>query len=173
MTASSRRMPTRAKNKPPRPRRGAPLTLAALAAILYAGTLAFPYVLDDDVITRGNRFVQQGLSGIPDILASNYLYGFDRSVDIAYRPVPLSSTALEVGLYGNRPSRHHLGNVLLYALLALTAWWTLWGLLGTEHPKVPWIATALFLVHPVHTEVVANIKGREELCAALFGLGSL
>ena len=175
MTAPPRRTPTRAKNKPPprRPFRAVPLALAALAVVLYAGTIAFPYVLDDDVITRGNRFVQQGLSGIPDIFASNYLYGFDRSVDIAYRPVPLASTTLEVGLYGNRPSRHHLGNVLLYALLALATWWTLRALVGSEHPDLPWMATALFLVHPVHTEVVANIKGREELFAALCGLASL
>jgi protein O-mannosyl-transferase len=150
-----------------------PLALAALAAMLYAGTIAFSYVLDDDVITRGNRFVQQGLSGIPDIFASNYLYGFDRSVDIAYRPIPLSSTAVEVGLYGNRPSPHHAGNLLWYALLVLVTWWALTALSGAAHPALPWMATLLFLVHPVHTEVVANIKGREELCAAFFGLASL
>jgi len=175
MTAPSRRTRTRPKNKPvARSRfRATPLGLAALAIVLYAGTIAFPYVLDDDVITRGNRFVQRGLSGIPDIFASNYLYGFDRSVDIAYRPVPLSSTALEVSLYGSQPSRHHLGNVLFYAMLALATWWTLRAMFGARHPELPWMATALFLVHPVHTEVVANIKGREELCAALFGLASL
>jgi Tfp pilus assembly protein PilF len=175
MTAPSRRTPTRVKNKPlPRSRfRATPLALVVLALVLYAGTIAFPYVLDDDVITRGHHYVEEGLSGISHIFATNYLYGFDHTVDLAYRPVPLSSTALEVALYGNRPSRHHLGNVLLYALLALVTWWSLRNLLGREHPELPWMATALFLVHPVHTEVVANIKGREELCAALFGLASL
>jgi len=175
MTRTSGRAPTRTKNKtsPPRSFSAFPLGLALLAVLLYIGTIGFPYVLDDDVITRGNRFVQEGLSGIPDIFASNYLYGFNRSVDLAYRPVPMSTTAFEVTLYGNRPSRHHLGNVLLYGILALVTWWTLSTLFGREHPQLPWMITALFLVHPLHTEVVANIKGREELCAAICGLLSL
>jgi len=175
MTATSRRATKRVKNTSgPRARfRAVPLALAAVAILLYAGTIVFPYVLDDDVITRRHRFVQEGLSGIPHIFATNYLYGFDHSVDLAYRPIPLSSTALEVALYGNKPSRHHLGNVLLYAGLALVTFWTLKTVLGGRHPELPWITTALFLVHPVHTEVVANIKGREELCAAFFGLLSL
>jgi protein O-mannosyl-transferase len=156
-----------------RARLGIPFLLAAFACLLYAGTLSYTYVLDDDVITRGHTYVQQGLRGLSHIFSTNYLYGFDRSVDLAYRPLPLASTALEVDLYGNQPSRHHLGNVLLYGLLAVGTWWTLRLLVGRQHPTLPWMATALFLAHPVHTEVVANIKGREELLAALFGIVSL
>ena len=34
---------------------------------------------------------------------------------------------------------------------------------------LPFIATLLFVVHPIHTEVVANIKSRDEiLCLLLF-----
>src|SRR5262249_33645579 len=101
MTKPSGRTPPRSKNKPsPRPSvRPAFRGLAALGVLLYAGTIGYQYVLDDDVITRANRFVQEGISGIPDIFSSNYLYGFNRSVDLAYRPIPVSSTAVEVGLY--------------------------------------------------------------------------
>ncbi|MFM7726571.1 MAG: hypothetical protein ACKO7B_07710, partial [Flavobacteriales bacterium] len=37
----------------------------------------------------------------------------------------------------------------------------------------PFLATLLFAVHPLHTEVVANIKSRDEILSFLFLLGSL
>ncbi|MEA3446609.1 MAG: glycosyltransferase family 39 protein, partial [Bacteroidota bacterium] len=36
--------------------------------------------------------------------------------------------------------------------------------------SIPFITTLLFLVHPIHTEVVANIKGRDEIFALLGSL---
>ena len=39
--------------------------------------------------------------------------------------------------------------------------------------SIPFIATLLFIVHPLHTEVVANIKGRDEILALLGELGTL
>jgi protein O-mannosyl-transferase len=38
---------------------------------------------------------------------------------------------------------------------------------------VPFLATALFAVHPLHVEVVANIKGRDEILALMGELGAL
>ena len=35
------------------------------------------------------------------------------------------------------------------------------------------IAAMIFIAHPIHTEAVANIKGRDELMAMLFSLGAL
>ena len=50
-------------------------------------------------------------------------------------------------------------------------------LLFTEKNKwylgIPFIATLLFLVHPLHTEVVANIKSRDEILVLLFALTAL
>jgi len=34
---------------------------------------------------------------------------------------------------------------------------------------LPFIAALLFAVHPVHTEIVANIKGRDEILVSLLG----
>jgi hypothetical protein len=36
-----------------------------------------------------------------------------------------------------------------------------------------WFAALLFVVHPLHVEVVANIKGRDEILALCFGLAGL
>lgn len=37
----------------------------------------------------------------------------------------------------------------------------------------PILVTLLFIVHPIHTEVVNNLKSRDELLSFLFGLSSL
>jgi hypothetical protein len=42
-----------------------------------------------------------------------------------------------------------------------------------EEPLAALAATILFIVHPVHTEVVANIKGRDEILSLLFLLLTL
>jgi len=38
---------------------------------------------------------------------------------------------------------------------------------------VPFIATLLYTLHPLHTEVVANVKGRDEILAMFFSIATL
>ena len=59
----------------------------------------------------------------------------------------------------------HAANIALYAALALV----LHAVLARRvPPAVAWIATVLFVAHPVHTEAVASAVGITELLAALF-----
>lgn len=39
--------------------------------------------------------------------------------------------------------------------------------------SIPFLTTILFLVHPLHTEVIANIKGRDEILVFLFSMFTL
>ena len=73
----------------------------------------------------------------------------------------------------------HLINVLLFGL---TGWlmvhllFLLFSSAATPESSAIWMAGAaglLFMVHPVHTEVVANIKGRDEIVALLGSLAAL
>lgn len=68
---------------------------------------------------------------------------------------------------GERPAGYHLVNILLHA--ANVAW--LFYLLRRYRVAVGLasLAAALFAVHPVHTEAVANIVGRAELLGMFFG----
>jgi tetratricopeptide (TPR) repeat protein len=76
----------------------------------------------------------------------------------------------------------HLVNVLLYGLTGVVLFWLLLRLLSggknTSDSKgyaaiVALAATLIFVVHPLHTEVVANIKGRDELLSLLGSLAAL
>lgn len=72
----------------------------------------------------------------------------------------------------------HLLNVLLYTLTCLVLLAVLDQLFKYDQSKkwylsIPFITTIIFLVHPIHTEVVANIKGRDEILSLLGALISM
>lgn len=72
----------------------------------------------------------------------------------------------------NLPFISHLFNLLLYILLCVLVYQTLKIILKRwDHEKwylaIPFLATLLFAVHPIHTEAVANIKGRDEIMSML------
>jgi tetratricopeptide (TPR) repeat protein len=69
----------------------------------------------------------------------------------------------------------HLVNVLLYALTGVLLLSVLTKILPEDHRQkwflsLPFVAALLFIAHPVHTEVVANIKGRDEILSLLGAL---
>lgn len=69
----------------------------------------------------------------------------------------------------------HFMNVFFYALTALILFRILENLLKRFNTQpwylsLPFIATFLFVVHPIHTEVVANIKGLDEILSLLGSL---
>ncbi len=158
--------------------------LIFLAAVtLYWPTLSFGYVLDDTIVIAENRFVQQGWEGLWKIFTTESFTGFlgeqkNLVAGARYRPLSLATFAVEYANYGLNPANSHFINSILYGLTALL----LFRLLFLFFPKdkqrkwywsVPFIASLLFVFHPIHTEVVANIKGRDEILALLFSLATL
>lgn len=84
--------------------------------------------------------------------------------------------AIEVELFGQNPHLSHFINVLLFAILCLILYVVLSKLLLKKFPAnswqlhIPFLTTLLYLAHPIHTEVVANIKGRDEIMSLLGSL---
>jgi hypothetical protein len=148
----------------------ATLVLVASVFALYGNTVGHDYSADDPMFTLQNRFVQHGLAGLPDIFAQGSMVGFDDTVIGPYRPMLLLSFMLEIALWGNNPHAHHGFNVLLYALLAVLLYRLLRQMLGEQPPLPALLIALLFVCHPVHTEVVASIKSRDEILAWLFGI---
>ncbi|MCH8332248.1 MAG: tetratricopeptide repeat protein, partial [Bacteroidetes bacterium] len=151
--------------------------IGAIGFLLYANTLSHEYALDDKAIITKNRITQKGFAGIPELLSTPYWYGLNKKQEGVYRPLSPITFAIEIGLWGEKPGLSHLVNILLYIICGLLLYHCL--LLLFEYPRKEWFAmlvTTLFLVHPIHTEVVANIKGRDEILAFLlliFALYSL
>lgn len=159
-------------------------TVLLVPWLLYANVLIgdYGYALDDAIVITDNTFTQQGWAGIDDIFTHETFAGFfgtDKNLVAGdrYRPLSVATFAIEVELFGLAPGISHFLNVLFYALtggMLLLLLHRLTGLRWRQwQPVLPWVATMLFLVHPLHTEVVANIKGRDELFSLLFGLAAL
>lgn len=161
----------------------AALLLFILPFVLYGSTATFDYVLDDKIVLTENQFVAKGFAGVSDIFKTESFTGFlgeqqDLVVGARYRPLSIVSFAIEYELWGQNPALSHLINVLLYALCSLLIFRTLY-LLVPEKKDAPWFkgvsfaAALLFVLHPVHSEVVANIKGRDEILAVLLSIATL
>jgi tetratricopeptide (TPR) repeat protein len=137
------------------------------AFILYANTLNHQFALDDYSLIHTHSHVQNGIEGIDEILTSNYRNGNGGFNDGLYRPLSLVTFALEKEWWNSNPSIGHLINVLLYALASLFLYRSIRQLFSKESEAIPLLITLLFVSHPIHTEVVANIKGRDEIMAYL------
>lgn len=148
--------------------------LLLLAAFIISGnTLKHGYVLDDDVVYLQNQFVQKGFAGIGDILSNGFLTGFNGSTDQSYRPLVLINFAIEKAIFGNNPAVGHFVNVLLYALCGFLVFLLAQQMFPRWSPLAHLSAALIFLAHPVHTEVIANIKGRDDILHFVFAIGAL
>ena len=138
-----------------------------VAFVLYSNTIGHFYVLDDYPAILNNQYVQMGVSGIPKLLSAEFWH-FDNVQLGYYRPLSLISFAVERTLFDNNPHAGHFINALLYGFCGLVLFRFLSTVFKQQHPWLPHLSTLLFLIHPIHTEVVANIKSRDELLASLF-----
>ncbi|MDY0025420.1 MAG: tetratricopeptide repeat protein [Lentimicrobium sp.] len=152
------------------------LLIVAFAFVLYGNTIGNRYALDDTYITAGNPLVSQGLSALPTIFSSSYIVinaeeGGQHK--FGYRPIAKATYAIEAQFFGNNPHVSHFINVLLYALTGLLLFKLLRRLLKTFPVLFILTTVLIFMAHPLHTEVVASLKNREELLSFLFGLLAL
>lgn len=143
--------------------------------LLYGNTLWHGYAFDDYLFVVGNEHLDEGLSGIAYFFKN--IYVADESINQIYRPVVFSSYVVERTLFGKSPFVLHFFNVFWYGVLCCVLWQVLCLLMdGWGGGRVlAMLSVVLFIAHPVHTEVVANIKSRDEiysllgcLCSAFF-----
>jgi hypothetical protein len=62
----------------------------------------------------------------------------------------------------------HFVNVALFLLSMVVLLHLLRNYFFKENPDLAFLTTLLFLIHPIHTEVIANVKSRDEIMSFLF-----
>lgn len=116
-----------------------------------------------------------------------------------YRPLSVATFALELQLFGEvvkdkqtkepildkdgdvnykgSPHLSHAINVLLYAILCMVLYLMLLQMFNPEQDKnnlkgyfIAFAGALLYATHPIHTEAIANIKGRDEIMVTLGGV---
>lgn len=142
--------------------------------LLYGQSLSNGYNIDDDYVCENHQLVQQGIKGIPEIFASRY--NNSNGVMFGYRPVTIAVYAIEYQIFGKSPAVGHFFNIIYYIIVCIILFFFLRNLLKTKFtstiPVLPIVATAIFMTHAIHTEVVLSLKNREEILCLIFCLSS-
>ena len=149
------------------------LLLGIIAFLVYANTLQNGFAYDDLSAITKNTIVAKGISGIPEILSTPYRHGYWIVPNDTYRPLSLVLFATEYQFFGKNPAPGHFVNILLYAVCVILLFSFFNALLEQKKTSVAFVAALLFALHPIHTEVVANIKSCDELLCFLFAFLSL
>ncbi len=161
------------------------LLVFVFAIVVFANSLGNDYAQDDAIVITDNMFVKQGVKGIPGILQYDTFYGFFKKEGKAklvaggrYRPFSLITFALENQFFGLNPFVGHLINIILFGIIGVLLFRFVDFLVKDSKVDFlklyfPFIVSLLFVAHPIHTEVVDNIKGRDEIFSLLFSLGAL
>jgi hypothetical protein len=137
------------------------LTLAAAGSSLGNG-----FAYDDVPMVLENARVHAG-SPWWSYLGQGY---WPSGNGLAYRPATVWLFSVQWSLGGGAPGVFHLVSLMLYFGTTVT----LFLVAGRLMPLwAAWLAAALFTVHPVHVEAVANIVGQAELQAGLATLLAL
>lgn len=153
--------------------------------------------MDDDLVTSTPDFVhknvEKGFAGIVPIFKSRYATNATQNYE--YRPVTTASFAIQYALsadadleaaarqnptaiesliyWQKQASTSHFISVMLYILCCFLVFIFVYKIIPEHNLFVALVTTVLFLIHPIHTEVVDNIKCRDELFVMLFGMSSL
>ena len=162
------------------------ILIFVLAIGLYANTLGHDYAQDDAIVIYDNMFTQEGFAGISGIFTKDTFFGFFKEEGKAnlvaggrYRPFTQLMFAIEWQLFGRSPWVGHLMNILLYGLLGIVLYNLLQLLLIGPNKQgkrekglslLIFLTCLFFIAHPIHTEAVANIKGRDEIMTMMGAL---
>jgi len=143
------------------------LTLVVFA--LYFKTLNMDYIYFDDTsfIVENNPFN----NNIKNIFTSFNIGLFPNTNNVYYRPIFLVDMILETQLFGTHPQGYHLTNILFHLFSVLLLFKFLCKL------KIPepdaFILSLLFAVHPVLSQALAWIPGRNDMLLMIFILSGL
>ena len=163
--------------------------------IIYSNTLSFDYALDDAIVITENEYTQKGIAGIGEIFANDTFRGFFKEEGKAnlvtggrYRPLTQAMFAIEKSIFGKDTDVKkgeddgyamwgHLFNILWYAATCCMIYLLFLRIFKNEKANgfgyfIALATALLFAAHPVHTECVANIKGRDEIIALLGSLAT-
>lgn len=148
---------------------------AALAACVLAAVLAHGlgmrngFVWDDQYYVVQNRGIRSWRH-LPEHFHSPDLYMGQLNTQI-WRPLRNVSYTLDYTFWKLNPLGYHLSNLILHGLNACLLLLLIRRLTGRITPAA--VGALVFAVHPVLTETVAWIKGRDDLLALAFFLGGL
>ena len=144
------------------------LILILLPLVVYFKTISFDFTkLDDHIFIQENQSYN---SNPANIIKSFHRGLFSNGDDVFYRPVLLTDFILESQLFGTNPKGFHFTNLLLHICCVLLLYLFLRKIDVPE--TTAFILSLIFSVHPVLSQTVAWIPGRNDMLLVLFFFAS-
>lgn len=157
------------------------IILISAVFILYFNSLSNEWALDDTMMITENQFTKGGWEGLKKIFTTDAFAGYLGEGKTLlpggrYRPLSQGFFNIYYSLFGLNPLGLHIINVFLFMITVVLVFKNLRDLLGCNKEEIfttAFIASLLYVVHPLNTEVVANIKSMDLIFSMLFSMISL
>src|SRR3989337_1076851 len=120
--------------------------------IVYSNSLQCSFVWDDVILIVENPTIKN-FTVLKHIFSRDFFDIYGDAIDFKYgywRPVITLSYMVDYSIWGLNPAGFHLTNIILHIINCLLIYF----ILSKDFKEwiVPFIATFLFAIHPVHTE---------------------
>jgi hypothetical protein len=148
-----------------------PVSLAVLAAAVFANTLSNGFITDDQFQFLNNPAVT-GAQPLSSVFGEG-VWAFLGYRGNYYRPLQFAIYGLLYRAFGPGATALHLLLVLLHAANTVLVYFLVRRLLAGGLPAASWIAAAIFAVHPIHTEAVNWIAALPDVLVTTFALAGL
>jgi Tfp pilus assembly protein PilF len=135
------------------------LSITTIAVFWQVGNHEFISFDDNDYVTE-NRYVQDGLT------LKGIVWAFSGPHAHNWHPLTWLSHMLDCQLFGLKPGRHHLVNLLFHVANTLLLFLVL-----HRMTKALWqsaFVAGLFALHPLHVESVAWVAERKDVLSTFF-----
>jgi len=142
------------------------LVLVAASFLIYANTLQGDFVWDDRALFVEHYNIWQW-KNLKQLLTSQDNLFEDRYTGY-YRPFPNLTFLLDRYLWNQDPSGYHLTNIIFHVLTTLCVYWV--AAILFQDRRLAFLGALCFAWHPVHTEDVAWINGRNNILSSFFYL---
>ena len=147
------------------------IILIIIAGIaVYTNSFKNEFVWDDEWIVGVNPQIRS-FALLPKVFSTGLFQAYGVGEGSFYRPMQVLTYMVDYKLWQLRPFGYHLTNIALHILCALLLFAIVNTLVGDVRPA--FIASLLFVVHPIHTQAVTYISGRADPLSVVFVLASL
>ena len=136
--------------------------------LLYGQTLFFDFTyFDDNELILNKAAILQEAKNIGTVFSTDAFFSGDK---FYYRPLLNLSFMVDAQFGGELPIFYHLDNIFLHILAAILVFCLLKKI--SQKPALSFFFSLIFLVHPVLTQAVAWLPGRNDSLLAVFVLAA-
>ncbi len=141
--------------------------LCIVVLMAYWSTILNGYNLDDELVTKNHPLTNSETNATLATIFSSP-YQSEGGLTSGFRPVTVASFYLEHQLFGESARVSHIVNLLLFLATVLLLYQLLTLIFKETNSYILLFIVLLFSLHPIHSEVVASIKNRDELLSLIF-----